>query len=80
MASPLLQGGLGIPIKITFKRNNADNLKILMDKVKDVEYPIAREYIDNSKDILNQLGVQNDDECDDGDDSDFEVDFDKEED
>jgi len=60
-----------------------------MDKVKDVEYPIAGEYIDNSKDILNQLGVQNDDECDDGDDidecddgddSDFEVDFDKEED
>ena len=44
------------------------------------------------KSILNQLGVQNDDECDDGDDgddgdecddgddSDFEVDFDKDED
>jgi len=33
-----------------------------------VEYPIAREYKDSSKDILNELGVKiddEDDECDD---------------
>ena len=31
-----------------------------------MEYPIAREYKDSSKDILNELGVKiDDDECDD---------------
>ena len=65
MASPLIQGGLEILIKITVTWESAEKLEILMTKVKDVEYPIAGEYIDNSKDILNELGVENDDECDD---------------
>ena len=38
----------------------------MKEKVKEVEYPIAREYKDSSKDILNELGVKiDDDECDD---------------
>jgi hypothetical protein len=70
MASPLIQGGLEIPIKLTVKWDSSECMEILKEKVKKVEYPIAREYKDSSKDILNELGVKidgddDDDECDD---------------
>jgi hypothetical protein len=75
MASPLIQGGLEIPIKITLKWESAKCMEILKAKVKEVEYPIAGEYKDSSKDILNELGVKiDDDEFDDCEgDSDFKV-------
>ena len=47
---------------------------------KFVEYPIAGEFKDNSKDILNELGVKDDDGCDDCEgDSDFEVESEEDE-
>ena len=78
MASPLLQGGLEIPIKVSVTLDCLEKLSILVAKVKDVQYPITGEYIDSSKDILHDLGVENDEESDDGgsdgDDSDYEID------
>ena len=55
IASPLLQGGLDIPIKVLVTLYSPENLSILMEKVKDVQYPIAGAYIDNSKEILKEL-------------------------
>ena len=78
MPSPLLQGGLEIPIKVSVTWDCLEKLSILVAKVKDVQYPITGEYIDSSKDILHDLGVENDEESDDGgsdgDDSDYEID------
>jgi len=72
MASPLLQGGLEIPIKVSVTWDCPDKLSILVAKVKEVEYPMIGEYIDNSKEILHELGVEIDEES--GDDSDCSVD------
>ena len=78
MASPLLQGGLEIPIKVSVTWDCLGKLSILVAKVKDVQYPITGQYIDSSKDIPHDLGVENDEESDDGgsdgDDSDYEID------
>ena len=78
MASPLLQGGLEIPIKVSVTWDCLEKLSILVAKLKDVQYPITGEYIDSSKDILHDLGVENDEESDDGgsdgDDSGYEID------
>ena len=60
MTSPLLQGGLEIPIKVFVTWDCLEKLSILVAKVKDVQYPITGEYIDSSKDILHDLGVEND--------------------
>ena len=66
MASPLIQGGLEIPIKLTVKRDSSECMEILEEKVKEVEYPKAGLYKESSKDILNEVGVKiDDDECDD---------------
>ena len=55
IASPLLQGGLEIPIKVSVTWDNPENLSILKEKVQDVQYPIAGAYTDNSKEILKEL-------------------------
>ena len=55
IASPLLQGGLEIPIRISVTWDSPENLLILIEKVKEVQYPIAGTYIDNSKEILKEL-------------------------
>jgi len=56
IASPLLQGGLEIPIKVSVTWDCPENLEILIEKVKDVQYPIVDgTYIDSSKDILKEL-------------------------
>ena len=52
IASPLIQGGLAIPIKVSVAWDSPENLSILMEKVKDVQYPVAGAYTDNSKEIL----------------------------
>ena len=49
IASPLLQGGLEIPIKVSITWDSPENLSVLKEKVQDVQYPIAGAYTDNSK-------------------------------
>ena len=66
MTSPLIQGGLEFPIKLTVKWDSSECMEILEEKVKEVEYPNAGLYKESSKDILNEVGVKiDDDECDD---------------
>ena len=64
MASPLVQGGLEIPIKISVTWDEPEKLSILVAKVKEVEYPLTGEYIDNYKNILQELGIEEDDNDD----------------
>ena len=46
MASPVLQGGLEIPIKVTVTWNEPEKLSVLVAKVQAVEYPLIGEYVD----------------------------------
>ena len=62
MASPLVQYGLGIPIKVSVTWNEPQKLSILVAVVKQVEYPLTGEYVDDSKNILQELGIEEDDE------------------
>ena len=41
--SPLLKGGLEITIKVSVTWDFPENFAILMEKVKDVQYPIQLE-------------------------------------
>ena len=75
MASPLLKGGLEIPNKVTVTWNKPEKLSILVAKVQAVEYPLIGEYVDDSKKILHELGIEGDEEDgEDDDDSDCKVD------
>ena len=65
MASPLVQGGFEIPIKVSVTWNEPEKLSILVAKVKEVEYPLTGEYVDDSKNILQELGVEEDEDDDD---------------
>ena len=56
MASPLLQGGLEIPIKVTVTWNEPAKLSVLVAKVQAVEYPLIGEYVDDSKKFYMNLG------------------------
>ena len=69
MASPLVQGGLEISIKVTW--DEPEKLSVLVAKVKEVEYPLTGECVDDSKNILQELGMQEDE--DDGKDVEFQV-------
>ena len=70
MASPLLQVGKEIPIKVSVTWDYPEKLSILVAKVKEIECPQIREYIDNSNEILRGIGVEIDEESgNDGDDS-----------
>ena len=51
MASPLVQGGLEIPIKVSVTWDEPKKLSILVAKVKEVKYPLTGEYVDDSKNI-----------------------------
>ena len=62
MVSPLVQCGLGIPIKVSVTWNEPQKLSILVAVVKQVEYPLTGEYVDDSKNILQELGIEEDDE------------------
>ena len=54
--SPLLQGGLEIPIKVFVQWYNINGIKILQEKVERVGYPADEEnYTDDSKEILKSL-------------------------
>ena len=75
MASPFLQGGLEIPIKVTVTWNEPEKLSILVAKVQAVERPLIGEYVDDSKKKLHELGIEGDEEDgEDDDNSDCEVD------
>ena len=58
--SPLVQGGLEIPLKMTVTLAKVETLSI----VEELEYTITEDYTDDSQDILAELGVetQEDDE------------------
>ena len=60
MASPLVQGGLEIPIKVSVTWDEPKKLSILVVKVKQVEYPLTKEYVNDSKNILKGLGIEKD--------------------
>ena len=49
MASPLVQGGLKILIKVSVTCDEPGKLPILVAKVKEVEYPLTGDYVDDSK-------------------------------
>ena len=60
----LVQGGLEITIKVSVTWAAAEKLSILAARVKEVEYPLTGEYIDDSKSILKELGVEEDEDDD----------------
>ena len=51
MASPLVQGGLEIPIKVSVTWDELKRLSILVAKFKEVKYPLTGEYVNDSKNI-----------------------------
>ena len=51
MASPLVQGGLKIPTKVSVTWDEPKKLPTLVAKVKEVEYPLTGEYVEDSKNI-----------------------------
>lgn len=53
--SPLLQGGLDVPITVTVKWNDPRCLAILKAKTEEVSYPIDTDYRDDSKSILDEI-------------------------
>ena len=65
MASPLVQGGLEIPIKVSVTWDEPEKLSILVAKVKEVEYPMTAEHVDDSKNISKELGIEEDEDGDD---------------
>ena len=56
--SPLLQGGLEIPVTVTVEWENYLSLKILGDRITSVAYDMGTPYVDDSKAILIDLGVE----------------------
>ena len=48
MASPLVQGELEIPVKVSVTWDEAEKVSILAAKVKELEYPLTGEYVDDS--------------------------------
>ena len=53
--SPLVQGLLEIAVEVSVTWDDQENLQILEQKVKEVEYPIDGEYVDDSKSILKEI-------------------------
>jgi len=54
--SPLLQGGLEIEIEVAVTwKDNANNLRILKEKVASVDFKLGEPYEDDTKKILIQL-------------------------
>ena len=54
--SPLIQGGLEIPVEVTVVWEDEKAMEILRDKVDEVGYPVGDEqYPDESKEILKYI-------------------------
>ena len=54
-ASPLVQGGLEIIMRLKVQWNDEKKLNIFKAKINEVAYPINEEYVDDAKNILNEL-------------------------
>ena len=52
--SPLVQGGLEIPIRVKVVWPVVEKLSIYITKVEDIKYTVAGEYVDDSKEILKE--------------------------
>ena len=52
--SPLIQGGLEIPIKVNVQWTDSRNLAVLKQRT-EVSYPIGTDYTDDSKSILAEI-------------------------
>ena len=59
--SPLVQGGLKIPILVSVTWANARALGILKQKTEEVSYSIEDEYHDDSNELLTELCKENPD-------------------
>ena len=64
MASPLVQDGLEIPINVSVTWDVPEKLSVLAATVKKFEYPLTGEYVDDSKNILQELGIEEDEDDD----------------
>ena len=53
--SPLIPGGLEIPIKVNVQWTDSRNLAILKQRTEKVSYPIETDYTDDSKSILAEI-------------------------
>ena len=53
--SPLIQGGLEIPIKVNVQWTDSRNLAVLKQRTEKVSYPIETDYTDDSKSILAEI-------------------------
>ena len=53
--SPLIQGGLEIPIKVNVLWTDSRNLAVLKQRTEKVSYPIETDYTDDSKSILAEI-------------------------
>ena len=67
MTSRSVQGGLEIPIKVSVMWDEPEKLSILVAEVKEVEYPMTGEYVNDLINILQELGIEEDE-----DDNDYE--------
>ena len=64
IASPLVQGGLEIPIKVSITQEEPEILSILVAKMKEVESFLTEEYVNDSENILHELGIEEDEDDD----------------
>ena len=62
--SPLVQGGLEIQIKVKVILSQVEKLSIYRAKVEEVKYTMIGEYVDDSKEILKELGGLDEDDDD----------------
>ena len=60
--SPLVQGGLEIPVIVKVEWENEINLQRLKKKVESLSYSLEEDYVAESKDILEEILKEND--CD----------------
>ena len=60
--SPLVQGGLEILVIVKVEWENEINLQHLKKKVASLSYSLEEDYVDESKDILEEILKEND--CD----------------
>ena len=65
MASLLAKGRLEIPTKVSVTWDEPEKMSILVAKVKEVKYPLTGEYADDSKNILKESGIKEDEDDDD---------------
>ena len=65
MASPLVPHGLEISLKVWVTWDEPEKFSVLVAEVKELEYPLTREYVHDLKDILEEQGIEEDEYDDD---------------